>query len=68
MTINEVFELIDASRPSTETVAPFLTIVGVDSTFLAVQGSDSADRVVFQLLSCTRPDNIQTSITRYSVL
>ena len=31
----EQFETIDFSRESTETIAPFLTIVGVDSTFVS---------------------------------
>jgi hypothetical protein len=35
-----------APRESTETIAPFLTIVGVDTTFLAVRAA------IQQLVSC----------------
>ena len=31
----EHLETLDFSRESTETIAPFLTIVGVDSTFIS---------------------------------
>jgi hypothetical protein len=51
-------KLLMLHRDLTEEIAPFMTITGVDSTFNKSAGNDSADRIVFQLLSCSRPDNI----------
>jgi len=37
MTFNGVFEIIDASKASSENIAPFLQISKIDTTFLAVR-------------------------------
>ena len=46
----------DASSESIETIAPFMTIIGVDTTFLAVQAAIRQIVSCCQLLSTTVPN------------
>ena len=54
--INGAFEIIDVSRESTEKIAPFLTIVGVDSTFVSIlrkklkTGKKNVNEIGFHLM------------------
>jgi len=53
------------SRPSIILIAPFVTIIGVDCTFLAVRAADLTDHVVFQLLSTMLPNDYIEVTSKY---